>query len=88
MGVVTLMPQLRNSTHSPLVPNVHYVSVAVDCAREDPKFTAAAIRETYERHRNDEEFLSFVRANAMDWYDKNVRFTESIPLTLRLLGLH
>jgi len=87
MGVVTIMPVLKNEFYEPIRPGIHYIGLAVDMERDGGDHVVEAIRQAYERYYNDEEFLALIRRNAMEWYDRNVWFPSSIPLTLRLLGV-
>jgi len=72
MGVVALMPPLRNSFRDPLLPNVHYLAADVRLTRTNHAAVADAVRATYERYRCDVGFLNYVRDNARRWYEKNV----------------
>lgn len=72
MGVPVIMPKLKVRTHDNLIPNIHYI--AVDHWKE--------VREK-EKQITDMQ-LQDVAGAAMEWYDKNVKFPNSINLTLDL----
>jgi hypothetical protein len=87
MGVPTIMPRLKNEFANPLVPNRHYIAVEIDPLKSTASETASAVKDAYWAVRHDAERLQYVAREAMEWYDENVLFERSIPLTLRLLDL-
>jgi hypothetical protein len=87
IGTPVLMPRLRIRLHEPLVPDVHYIAADVEGDTEDLAHMADRIAARYRQVRDDATLLSFVASNAMRWYDANVRFTRSLPLTRELLGI-
>lgn len=86
IGAPVLMPRLRNRLHNDLVPDHHYISVPVGRSA-DADQVAAAIARRYHEVVDDTDLLSRVARNAMDWYDDNAAFPNSLRLTAELLGV-
>ena len=86
-GTAVVTPRLKNELHAPLIPDHHYVSVAADVYDDPPQEVAARIEERYRQAAAEPGYLDFVAANAMRWYDANVRMPQSLDLTVELLGL-
>jgi hypothetical protein len=87
LGAALLRPKLRNRFHDELIPNFHYVSVDTDLEGDPAPVVAARIEERYLSVIKTPEYLMTVARNGAAWYDRNVRASESIALTARLLGL-
>lgn len=87
LGTPVLMPRLKNRVHNNLVPDHHYISVAADTQNDNAERVADRIQERFEQVIRDRNYLDFVAHNAMEWYEANVRFPQSLDLTISLLGL-
>ncbi len=87
VGTTVLMPRLKNVLHNDLIPDYHYISVAADVSRDEPALVADQIEARYRQVIHDQGYLSFVAANAVEWYEANVRFSNSIRWTRQLLSL-
>ncbi len=86
-GVCLLRPRMRNEFHTPLVADVHYIAVEADIDADGPEVVAERIERCYAEVSKQHDRLRKIGANGAAWYDRNVRFPESLQLTLRLLGL-
>lgn len=86
-GTPVLMPRLRTELHDELIPNHHYFAVDANVEKDRPEQVVRRIEERYRQVAADPGYLDFVAANAMAWYDRNVRMPASLELTVRLLGL-
>jgi hypothetical protein len=80
VGTPVIMQENPNRFYKPLVPNFHYVSV-----EPNEQGLAACIRERLEQM--DNEFLQFIANNAMEYYDKYIRFDNSVLWMQKLLEL-
>lgn len=87
MGVPILMPRLRNRLYDDLIPDHHYVSVDTCAQSDEPTVVAQKIADRYRQVIDDPGYLGVVAANAMRWYDDNVRFPRSMEMTARRMGL-
>lgn len=77
VGTVVLAPRFVNINHAPLIPNVHYL-----CSEgADPLQLRARLAAT------TKEELMAIRKNAMDYYDKYIRYDASVLLLEHLLEL-
>lgn len=86
-GTCVLRPLFRVATHSPLLPDVHYVAVDTDIGKDGCRKAAQRIASRYEEVIGQQGFLKRVAANAASWYDENVREQAALALTAKLLGL-
>ena len=80
VGTPVIMEEFPNLFHVPLIPNHHYISVI-----SDDRGLAECIRERLSQV--DDDLLEFVRKNAMDYYDANIKFENSVQWMLKLLEL-
>ncbi len=87
LGTPVLMPRLRNDLHEKLIPDHHYISIDVDAREDPPDRIADKIQRRYEEVVGDQPYLDRIAANAMAWYDRNVRMPASLELAARLMGL-
>ena len=87
VGTPVLMPRLHNVLRNDLIPDYHYISVEADVSRDEPSFVANQIEARYWQVFQDQAYLSFVAANAIAWYEANVRFRNSMRWTRQLLSL-
>lgn len=82
VGTPVIMPEFKNTYFVDLKPNFHYISVNVD-----GRDMAEAIKERYHEVVNDKDFLSFVRQNAMTYYDTYIRIDQNVLWMKKLLEL-
>lgn len=87
VGTCVLRPKVRNQFHEELKADFHYVSVDTDIDRDSPEVVAARIEERYQQVIDQTDYLNSVACNAAAWYDRNIRFPQSMSLTAKLLGL-
>lgn len=80
VGTPVIMEEFPNLFHVPLIPNHHYISVT-----PDERGLAKCIRDRLSQV--DDDLLEFVRQNAMDYYDANIKFEKSVQWMLKLLEL-
>lgn len=81
VGTVVISPKFQNIYHVPLIPNYHYLSV--DWGTPDE--IAASIRNRISTLEDSE--IARIRANAIKYYDDNIRFESSIRWLEHLLEL-
>jgi hypothetical protein len=83
VGTPVIMPKFNNIYYENLKPDYHYVSF-------DPKGgrnMGSQIKSRYHEVVDDDEFLEFIRMNAMQYYDEYIRCDSSIQWMLKLLEL-
>lgn len=86
VGTAVLSRYYRNHFAEPLIPNVHYI--LAECARDaDYVQQAVAYRDTYLAVIDNSAYLEKVAKNAMDWYDRNIRFPNCLGVMKRLLQI-
>jgi hypothetical protein len=61
--------------------------VDTDFGKDPPSEVAARIEERYRQVIDRRDYIARVARNAAAWYDRNIRFPQSMDLTARLLGL-
>lgn len=81
IGTVVLSPKFKNIYHIPLIPNYHYICVDGDGEKEIIK----NIRKRFSRLTSDE--IEFVKKNAMEYYDNNIRYKKSVDWIVFCLEL-
>jgi hypothetical protein len=81
------LPRLRTELYDELIPDYHYVAVNVNVEEGSAADVVRGLAQRYRQTAGDQGYLDFVAANAMAWYDPNVRMPASLELTIRLLGL-
>jgi pimeloyl-ACP methyl ester carboxylesterase len=86
-GTPVLMPKLKNVVDRPLVPDVHYISVDTNTLADAPEIVADRIFARFQQVAQRHDYLAEVAANAMRWYDENVRFPASLDRAVRLMNL-
>ena len=86
VGTPVLRPTVRNQFHSELKADFHYVGVNTDIAKDSAAVVAARIEERYREVIGQTDYLAEVARNAAAWYDRNIRFPQSMVLTAKLLG--
>lgn len=80
VGTPVIMEEFTNLFHVPLIPNHHYISVV-----PDDRELAECIRDRLSQV--DDDLLEFIRQNAMEYYDANIKFEKSVQWMLKLLEL-
>lgn len=87
VGTPVIHRPYRNLYHEPLIPNVHYICAECsrNCTIED---LVDAFIYNFKRIKNNESFFNKVSQNAIDWYDRNIRYPNGIDKTIELLGIN
>jgi hypothetical protein len=78
IGTVVVAPMFQNTYHMPLIPNYHYLTL------EQGPFDEI-VRKKIEATSDD--VLSYIRINAMKYYDDYIRFEPSVQMIKHLLEL-
>lgn len=82
---VAFMPRLLNSYYSPLIPDFHYISVDVDWEVDKSDHIAFEIFRKYDEIKDKDEYLNFVAANGLRWYEENVLYPASAKIFIKIL---
>lgn len=95
LGTALLRPNLRHQFQNPLIPDYHYIEVKHDFY--DPskyesipvfyKSLADAYIDTFERVKNDEEFLRFISKNGREYWENYCVGEKWLNTTLSLINL-
>jgi len=83
VGTPALMPKFTNLYYENLIPDYHYISFEPS----HHKRLAPDIIRRYHEVIRDDLFLSFIRSNAMRYYDEYIRCDRSAEWIVRLLEL-
>jgi hypothetical protein len=95
LGMVLVRPNLRHQFQNPLIPDYHYVEVKHDFY--DPtkyetinsfyKSLSDAYIDTFERVKNDEEFLRYVSKNGREYWENYCVSSNWLKTTVSLINL-
>jgi hypothetical protein len=83
VGTPVIMPEFKNIYYVDLIPNHHYVSVVA----ESGESLGSAIIRRYHEVCGDDEFMSFVANNAMQYYDTYCSVKSSVKWMIKFLEL-
>lgn len=86
-GVPVLMPIQKTRFNDKLIPDKHYVAVKCDDNKDSPEEVANKITERYYQVIDDNNYLEYVRDNAIKWYDRNILISSRSKVTMSLLGI-
>ncbi len=92
IGVPYIRLEYKSEVHEAFIPNYHYIVVPREDAyaryeKEGDRGIADLYIETYERYKDQKEFLKFISQNQRDWYDKNFRWPKSADIIYNKLKL-
>jgi len=81
---VLLRPKLELEFHNKLIPNYHYVTYEPD---PNPKFEMDSIKETFNRIKDDTEFLTFISENGYSWFKENGTVKSNIEILKKIINI-
>jgi hypothetical protein len=81
---VLLRPKLNQKFHNELIPDYHYVSFELN---DDPKIQSEIILDTYNKIKDDEDYLTFISENGFKWYKKNGTCEANIKIIKKLIDV-
>jgi hypothetical protein len=93
LGLPYIRIEFKDTTHNPLIPNHHYISIPREHAYVAyEKYGDEGISELYiEKYKeviNDEKFLSYITENQLNWSKNNLIGDVKYKLTFELLELN
>lgn len=88
-GIPVIRPTYRVFNHDPLIPNYHYIAVETELEPSlltptNNEQTADDIMKRYYEVIDDNELLEFVSQNAMEWYDRNMRYPNVVDNLIKI----
>ena len=83
IGTPVLMPKYDNIYLVNIIPDYHYILIE----QQHGEMYSEAIKRRYNEVINDEDFLYYIRRNAMDYYDSYCAFHKSVDWMELLLEL-
>lgn len=94
IGIPFIRFEYTTEFSEPLIPNFHYISVDrpddlfdwMNLDRTGEKHHADMITQRYREVIHDTEFLSFISNNAKDYYENYLSPSNSVDLTIKMLG--
>lgn len=93
LGLPFIRIEFKDTTHNPLLPNHHYISIPREHAyvaydKYGDEGVANLYIERYKEVINDNEFLSYISNNQIKWSDNNLLNDNKYKLTFELLELN
>lgn len=96
IGVPVIRPTINVAYDDPLIPNYHYISCYGSCDYTidgNPKYTSyddfkKNLLQTWNRVKNNKEYLEFVGNNGKKWFDKNCTINNNVDTVLKKLNLN
>ena len=93
LGLPYIRIEYKDTTHNPLLPNHHYISIPREHAyvaydRNGDEGVADLYIQRYNEVINDEEFLQFISKNQLKWADENILGEQKEKITFQLLKLN
>ncbi len=95
VGIPVIRPHLNINYPDPLIPNFHYISCYHSCDYSfdgHPKYNSYTdfknnLITTWNRVKNNDEYLNFVSENAKNWFDKNCTLPSNIEYLINRIDL-
>lgn len=95
IGVPVIRPSLQIKFEDPLIPNYHYISFYQPCDYTPIGYPSYRSYEDFKKNliytwnkvKNDKEYLSFVSQNAKDWFDKNCKMESNLKFISKKINL-
>lgn len=93
LGLPFIRIEFKDTTHDPLLPNHHYISIPREHAyvayeKNGDEGVADLYIQRYNEVINDTEFLNFISENQLKWADRNILGEQKEKLTFKLLKLN
>jgi hypothetical protein len=96
IGVPVIRPHIQTIYPDPLIPNYHYINCYHSCDYSldgNPKYLSyddfkENLLYTWDKVKNDQEYLDFISKNASKWFYKNCTMQNNIDLILQKLNLN
>lgn len=93
LGVPFIRIEYKDTTHNPLLPNVHYISIPrehayVEYNKNGILGLSELFIQKYNEIKNDDEFLEYITYNQLKWSDENLLNGNKEKLTYDLLNLN
>lgn len=95
LGIPVVRPFLQVNYNDPLVSNYHYINCYHSCDYSDIGYPRYLSTEDFQKHliytwekiKNNTEYLSFVSSNARSWFLKNCTADKNVEYVLNNLNL-
>ena len=92
LGLPFIKIEYKDTTHNPLLPNYHYISIPrehayVAYANKGDEGVADLYIERYNEVINDTDFLNYISKNQIEWSNNNLLDGNMEKLTFELLNL-
>ncbi len=93
LGIPFIRIEFKDTTHNPLLPNYHYISIPREHAYVAyEKFGDEGVADLYiKRYQeviNDQEYLNYITKNQLSWSENNIINDSKEKLTFDLLELN
>jgi len=92
LGIPYIRIEFKDTTHNPLIPNHHYISIPREHAyvayeKYGDEGVADLYIKRYNEVINDSEYLNYISENQIKWSDENLMYENKEKLTFNLLEL-
>lgn len=92
LGLPYIRIEFKDTTHDPLLPNVHYISIArehayVAYALNGDEGVADLYIQRYLEVIDDQDFLNYISKNQINWSNNNLMCNKKEEVTFNLLNL-
>jgi len=92
LGIPYIRIEFKDTTHNPLIPNHHYISIPREQAyvayeKYGDEGVADLYIKRYNEVINDSEYLNYISKNQIKWSDENLMYENKEKLTFNLLEL-
>lgn len=92
LGVPFIRFEYKNQMNTPLIPNVHYISIPIpddlSLDRLGHKKHALMIEKRYLEVINDDAFLKYIATNARQYYETYLQYPNNLNNAIDLLGIN
>jgi len=82
-GSVLFRPILSQKFHNELIPNHHYVGFEYN---RHPNIQMQIILDTYNKIKNDNDYLQFIAENGYNWFKENGTIDSNVNILTKLIN--
>jgi len=92
IGVPYIRVEYKSEIHEAFKPNFHYITIPREDAylafdKDGNEGVAKLFIDTYNKVKDDHDFLSFISQNQRKWYDTHMKWPKSAELTVNKLNI-
>jgi hypothetical protein len=96
IGVPVIRPSLQINFEDPLIPNYHYISFYQPCDYTPMGYPSYQSYEDFKKNliytwnkvKNDKEYLSFIAENSKSWFDRNCKMESNLKFISKKINLN